>query len=301
LSDFEPKVSWRLNDLLRTGQKAREFAAVTWSSSEDQDSKAFKHWQPSRLPSTEIQDAPESDNLQDEHREAAATPKVAEAKLQQAKKEAYDDGFSKGKAESELNYSEAKQALIDLTKDIHKSQEDRSEFFAPLKKLAIHLAGELVRGELNLSPEAIDRLVKAALNDVEAYGEETVTVNLHPIDLEKLQPHWDSEFAHLELRGDSQLSQGSVIVAMGDTAIEDLLENRLQLLAEDLIKPIRDSGSDNASTNAIAKTEVVDAVFEQDQPTEALIEPEFSPLAPSDDSLINTEALDSDSETVADD
>ena len=312
LSDFEPKVSWRLNDLLRAGQKAREFAAVTWSSSEDQDSKAFKHWQPSRLPSTETQDAPESDNLEDEQREAAATPMVAEEKLQQAKmvaeekhqqakKEAYDDGFSKGKAESELNYSEAKQALIDLTKDIHKSQEDRSEFFAPLKKLAIHLAGELVRGELNLSPEAIDRLVKAALNDVEAYGEETVTVNLHPIDLEKLQPHWDSEFAHLELRGDSQLSQGSVIVTMGDTAIEDLLENRLHLLAEDLIKPIRDSGSDNASTNAIAKTEVVDAVFEQDQLTEALIEPEFSPLASSDDSLINTEALDSDSETVADD
>ena len=59
---------------------------------------------------------------------------AAEEKLQQAKKEAYDDGFSKGKAESELNYSEAKQALINLTKDIYKSQEDRSEFFAPLKK-----------------------------------------------------------------------------------------------------------------------------------------------------------------------
>ena len=312
MSDFEPKVSWRLNDLLRAGQKAREFAAVTWSSSEDQDSKAFKQWQPSRLSSTEIQDAPESDNLQDEHREAAATPMVAEEKLQQAKmaaeeklqqakKEAYDDGFSKGKAESELNYSEAKQALIDLTKDIYKSQEDRSEFFAPLKKLAIHLAGELVRGELNLSPEAIDRLVKAALNDVEAYGEETVTVNLHPIDLEKLQPHWDSEFAHLELRSDSQLSQGSVIVTMGDTAIEDLLENRLQLLAEDLIKPIRHSGSDKTSTNAIVKAEAVKAVFEQDRSVGGLIEPERSSSELSDESLKNTQGIDIDDETAADD
>lgn len=302
LSDSEPKVSWRLNDLLRAGQKARAFAAVTWSSPEDQDSKAFKQWQPNRLPSTEIHDVPESDDLGDGQREeVAVAPMVAEEELQQAKKEAYDDGFSKGRSEAELMYSEAKQTLIDLTTDIRKHQEGSSEFFAPLKKLAIHLAEELVRGELNLSAVAIDRLVKAALDDLEAYGEETVTVNLHPIDLEKIQPHLDSEFAHLELRGDPQLFQGSVIVTMGDTAIEDLLENRLQRLAEDLIKPFRHSGSDKTSTNAIAKAEIVNEVFEQDRPVDGLIEPKLSPAETSDGSLKNTEAIDIDHETAADD
>lgn len=302
LSDSEPKVSWRLNDLLRAGQKARAFAAVTWSSPEDQGSKAFKQWQPNRLPSTEIHDVSESDDLGDGQREeVAVAPMVAEEELQQAKKEAYDDGFSKGRGEAELMYSEAKQTLIGLTTDIRKHQEDRSEFFEPLKKLAIHLAEELVRGELNLSAVAIDRLVKAALDDLEAYGEETVTVNLHPIDLEKIQPHLDSEFAHLELRGDPQLFQGSVIVTMGDTAIEDLLENRLQRLAEDLIKPFRHSGSDNTSTNAIAKAEIVNEVFEQDRPVDGLIEPKLSPAESSDGSLKNTEAIDIDHETAADD
>ena len=302
LSDSEPKVSWRLNDLLRAGQRARAFAAVTWSSSEDQGSKAFKQWHPNRLPSIEIQDVSESDDLGDKEREeVAANPMVAEEELQQAKKDAYDDGFSKGRAEAELNYSEAKQALIDLTKNIRKNQENSSEFFVPLKKLAIHLAEELVRGELNLSAEVIDRLVKAALDDLEAYSEETVIVNLHPIDMEKLQPHWDSEFAHLELRGDPQLSQGSVIVTMGDTAIEDLLENRLQLLAEDLIKPIRHSGSDKTSTNASVKAEAVKAVFEQDRSVGGLIEPERSSSELSDESLKNTQGIDIDDETAADD
>lgn len=302
LSDSEPKVSWRLNDLLRAGQRARAFAAVTWSSPEDQGSKAFKQWHPNRLPSIEIQDVSESDDLGDKEREeVAANPMVAEEELQQAKKDAYDDGFSKGRAEAELNYSEAKQALIDLTKNIRKNQENSSEFFVPLKKLAIHLAEELVRGELNLSAEVIDRLVKAALDDLEAYSEETVIVNLHPIDMEKLQPHWDSEFAHLELRGDPQLSQGSVIVTMGDTAIEDLLENRLQLLAEDLIKPIRHSGSDKTSTNASVKAEAVKAVFEQDRSVGGLIEPERSSSELSDESLKNTQGIDIDDETAADD
>ena len=302
LSDSEPKVSWRLNDLLRAGQRARAFAAVTWSSPEDQGSKAFKQWHPSRLPSIEIQEVSESDDLGDKEREeVAANPMVAEEELQQAKKDAYDDGFSKGRAEAELNYSEAKQALIDLTKNIRKNQENSSEFFVPLKKLAIHLAEELVRGELNLSAEVIDRLVKAALDDLEAYSEETVIVNLHPIDMEKLQPHWDSEFAHLELRGDPQLSQGSVIVTMGDTAIEDLLENRLQLLAEDLIKPIRHSGSDKTSTNASVKAEAVKAVFEQDRSVGGLIEPERSSSELSDESLKNTQGIDIDDETAADD
>ena len=302
LSDSEPKVSWRLNDLLRAGQRARAFAAVTWSSPEDQGSKAFKQWHPNRLPSIEIQDVSESDDLGDKEREeVAANPMVAEEELQQAKKDAYDDGFSKGRAEAELNYSEAKQALIDLTKNIRKNQENSSEFFVPLKKLAIHLAEELVRGELNLSAEAIDRLVKAALDDLEAYSEETVIVNLHPMDLEKLQPHWDSEFAHLELRGDPQLSQGSVTVTMGDTAIEDLLENRLQLLAENLIKPIRHSGSDKTSTNALAKAEAVKAAFEKDRLAQGLIEPELSPSASSDESFKHTQVIDVDDETVADD
>ena len=100
LSDSEPKVSWRLNDLLRAGQKARAFAAVTWSSPEDQDSKAFTQWQPNRLPSPENQDVSESDDLGDGQREEVAVASmVAEEELQQAKKEAYDDGFSKGRGE----------------------------------------------------------------------------------------------------------------------------------------------------------------------------------------------------------
>ena len=90
-------------------------------------------------------------------------------------------------------------------------------------------------------------------------------------------------------------------MTMGDTAIEDLLENRLQILAEDLIKPIRHSGSDKTSTNASVKAEAVKAVFEQDRSVGGLIEPERSSSELSDESLKNTQGIDIDDETAADD
>ena len=53
LSDSEPKVSWRLNDLLRAGQKAQAFAAVSWSNSDEDTHAPFTHWQPSSIANTE--------------------------------------------------------------------------------------------------------------------------------------------------------------------------------------------------------------------------------------------------------
>jgi len=49
LSESDPKIHWRLNDLLRAGQKAKEFAAVSWSSSNESSDSSFIHWQPSNI------------------------------------------------------------------------------------------------------------------------------------------------------------------------------------------------------------------------------------------------------------
>ena len=48
---------------------------------------------------------------------------------------------------------------MDLATKIKDAQKDPSKFFSPLKKLSIHLAEQLVRGELILSTDIVDRLV----------------------------------------------------------------------------------------------------------------------------------------------
>ena len=62
LSDLEPKVSWRLNDLLRAGQKAQAFAAVSWSHSDEDTHAPFTHWQPSSIANTESDGEVETDD-----------------------------------------------------------------------------------------------------------------------------------------------------------------------------------------------------------------------------------------------
>jgi|TARA_B110000091_G_C13822252_1_gene481890 flagellar biosynthesis/type III secretory pathway protein FliH len=238
LSNLEPKVSWRLNDLLRASQKAREFAAVAWSSPDDKSSKEFTRWQPTRLSSSGSEEFSIVDDVTEEQEKEPDLKMVAQEELNLAKQQAYEEGFTKGRDESESKYSLAKQNLIELTESICENQKNGNEFFVPLKKLALHLAQQLVRGELNISGMAIDRLVKAALDDIDMNGGDSIVINLHPADLDNFKLNMDPAFAHLDVREDPQLSQGSVSVTIGDSAIEDLIENRLQALGDNLVTPL---------------------------------------------------------------
>ena len=267
LSNLDPKVSWRLNDLLRAGHKARAFAAVNWSSPSDQSSKAFKHWHPDKLGDANEHEIKESEISENNELQASLkSPSISEDDLYRIKQDAYEAGFSKAKDEAESSFAEAKQVLAKLTEDIRDNQKNKHEFYNPLKKLALHLAEQLVRGELNISDEAINRLVKAALDDIQANGEEHTVLNLHPSDLEKIQPILRSDFSHLELRADFQVSQGSLRLTIGDTAIEDLLENRLQFLAEDLLNNNQTIKSDSEPTSV--SEESMEDEYERDVSTE---------------------------------
>ena len=58
---------------------------------------------------------------------------------------------------------------------------------------------------------------------------------LHPTDLEKFNRQLDGELEGIDLRGDGELTQGSVKVSIDDSAIEDLLDNRLNALSETVL------------------------------------------------------------------
>ena len=301
LSDSNQSVSWRLNDLLKAGKKAKAFASSSWNQPEEPlTPTGFTQWQPivlNDLPDgvretesldiqaeTEAEDAPAVAEVIEPiiHEPVAPEPSIGEEELEAAKRESYAQGYRIAQEEAQAELREAKEGFVELTQALRAAQSDMTEFYAPLKKLALHLAEQLVRGELTLSGAAIERLTKEALKDLEQQGEGPIVVRLHPIDLEKFNRQLDGELDGIDLRGDRELTQGSVKVSIDDSAIEDLLENRLNALSETVLgysygAPSASSNFDSNFANPVEEKVIegavlVDEATTVDQDTSALDE-----------------------------
>ena len=101
-----------------------------------------------------------------------------------------------------------------------------SRFLDPLKKLAVHIAKEIVRGELQASGTAINRLVEHCV--ASGGAEKPVAIHVNAQDLEWLKAVWDVQDGAPELKADDRLARGSVKVMMNDGWIEDLIERRFE-------------------------------------------------------------------------
>ena len=271
MSKLDTKVHWRLNDLLRASKKAKEFAAVSWSDPMDQDGSHFIQWQPESNQQIETNNPVNLDEISmsdieegeivfsDDDINASAE---LQAIISKAKEEAFQAGVENGKHQAEQSYSEATVALKNLIEKIRLNEGNIKEFHDPLKKLAIHLAEQLIRGELIMSSAAIQRLVIQSLEDIERQGTDAIVITLHPEDVESLLDTADLMKEGIEFRSDIHLSRGSVRVTMGDSAIEDLIEHRLQNIVESLYKEnVEDIPSleteENSNPQEIADEQVV--------------------------------------------
>lgn len=305
LSNSNSSVSWRLNGLLRAREKAKAFAATSWSNpGEAGGTASFTKWQPKVLSESgaaqdfvsaselnrqvdgqqvdaeqEILDQAEAETqaqAEDQARQDADS--VSEAALEQAKREAFEDGYQRGLDEGESQWANARDSFAELTESLRAAQQDMTSFYDPIKKLSLHLAEQLVRGELSQSSAVIERLITEALKDVEQQGEGPVILYLNPMDKEKfsvnLEGDLGGELQNIDLRADPKLSQGSVRVSIDDSAIEDLLEHRLDSLAQSLLgQPMASSGSafENNFANPVDEkiiegaVEIEDAVEVEDE------------------------------------
>jgi flagellar biosynthesis/type III secretory pathway protein FliH len=111
-------------------------------------------------------------------------------------------------------------------------------FYEPLKRLALHLAEQLVLGELALDGKAIERLVQRCIDDLDSHSESLVLVELNPGDMalfSSIQERAGSSLGpELRLQADASLMPGSVRASANDAIVEDLIENRLAGLARSL-------------------------------------------------------------------
>ena len=306
LSDSNQSVSWRLNDLLKAGKKAKAFASASWSQPEQSgQSTGFTQWQPTVLndlpdgaretesldiqPETDAQEAEEVPEIVEPAIEepVAPEPGIGEEEFEAAKRDSYAEGYRIGQEETQAQLREAKEGFVELTQALRAAQSDMTEFYAPLKKLALHLAEQLVRGELTLSGAAIERLTKEALTDLEQQGEGPIVVRLHPIDLEKFNRQLEGELEGIDLRGDRELTQGSVKVSIDDSAIEDLLDNRLNALSETVLgysygaPSASSSNFDSNFANPVEEKVIEGAVLVDDEPYSENQEPSSENQEPS--------------------
>ncbi len=146
-------------------------------------------------------------------------------------------GEQRGREAAEATFKDAVHALNAAASAVKTLNDDPRQYFDPLKKLALHLAEELVRGELTQSPVAIERLIQLSLDELEA-PTKRIAVQLHPADLAQIQTHNVALENGMVLQADPAMTRGSVQVSSNDAVVQDLIQKRLRTLANKvLLKP----------------------------------------------------------------
>ena len=144
-------------------------------------------------------------------------------------------GRSEGEAAVRAELADTLRLLTEAAAQTKTLNDNPEQYFEPLKKLALHLAEELVRGELRQSPSAIERLIERSLEELEHPGKR-VLVALHPDDLRAVEAHGAKLGAGLVLQSDKTLVRGSVRVSSNDAVVQDLIQTRLTTLANNVLR-----------------------------------------------------------------
>ena len=251
-------MSWRLNELISAGRKAKAFAAAEWAQpDEGEPNPEFQLWTPKVLGSAGSVEGVEDESVSEDALDEAAlaeqaaspeenaepvvediepaVPSFDQLALDVARSESFEEGYQKAMTEAEGKWASARDDFIAFTDTLRSAQSSGNDFYQPLKKLALHLAEQLVRGELTQSTAVIERLLEEAIKDIEQQGEGPIVVSLSAADHRQFTAHLSSDLENLRLRVDPKLSQGSVKITMDDSAVEDLIETRLSGLSEKLL------------------------------------------------------------------
>ncbi len=161
---------------------------------------------------------------------------------EEGRAEGIEEGRAQGHAEGEASAREAvavemaaQRVLFENTsRELQALLADSTQFFEPLKRLSLHIAEQVVMGELRMSSQAIERLVQRCLDELDHPVQGAVVVELHPEDKERMQTHAADLIQGMRLEAVQDLHPGSVRVFANDTVVEDLVEHRLAEMARAL-------------------------------------------------------------------
>ena len=139
------------------------------------------------------------------------------------------------KAQASETLNEQLKVLQTLNEKLTSFSDNPNALFEPVKRLAVHISEQLVLAELNLSGQAIERLVQRCLDELDMHGQSPIVIELNPQDKARLQDINAEVLKNMELMAVPSLHPGSVRLVVNDTQIEDLIEHRLQTMANRLL------------------------------------------------------------------
>ena len=163
--------------------------------------------------------------------------------LEQGKAQGLEAGIAQGLAEGEAKVRAevademAAQRVVfeNAANELGALIADPKKFFEPLKRLAMHMAEQVVLGELQTSSKGIERLVQRCLDELDHPVHGAVVLELNPEDKELLQAQGGDFIRGMRLEAVHEMQRGSVRVFANDTVVEDLVDHRLEGLAKALL------------------------------------------------------------------
>jgi len=251
---------WQPADYAGVGAISQAFQTSSWM---ERRTSVFvvPNFERPELPALEVVEElpPEVEAV--EHEPQAVLPPPAEPAVHSAKdleaqrQQAFEEGRQQGLREASEEQAAQAQAWRDqaasrlsaLERGIGELIEAPDQLHEPLKRLSLHLAEQLVIGELSLSPQAIERLVRRCVEELDAQRGAPVRVELHPDDLGPLQellgsltPEGGDAAAGKAfpwvLQANASVLPGSVRASANDAMVFDLIEHRLEALAGQLLR-----------------------------------------------------------------
>jgi len=173
-----------------------------------------------------------------EHGMAQGLAHGQEQGMAQARAEAeqqLEQALQAQKTELSSSLEEQLQLLQQLNDKLTAFSSNPQALFEPLKRLSLHISEQLVLAELTLSGQAIERLVQRCLDEIDMHGHPAITIELNPQDKARLEDIGADVIKQLQLQAVPGLHPGSVRLLVNDSQIEDLIEHRLQAMANRLL------------------------------------------------------------------
>jgi flagellar biosynthesis/type III secretory pathway protein FliH len=155
--------------------------------------------------------------------------------LEQGKEEGMAAGDAKVRAELIDEMAAQRVVFENVSSELGALMADPKKFFEPLKRLAMHIAEQVVVGELQTSSKGIESLVQRCLEELDHPVHGAVVLELNPEDKTRLQTQAGDFIKGMRLEAVPDLKMGSVRVFANDTVVEDLVEHRLEGLAKALL------------------------------------------------------------------
>ena len=212
------------------GEEAREKAAVQESLKAEMALKDLATKEAEYVEKLQnVEDLREQERKEFEHEIQSLKEKI----------QSFDDSLlgelEKKKEQLELEMQPRVKLLTELCNQLTDLTEDSQAFFEPLKRLSVHIAEQLVLGELSISEKTIERLIHRCVDELGLRDNPVVKVELNQLDKATLESALKEPPKGLLISVAQNMQVGSVRVLVNDTQIEDLIHNRLETIAGRLL------------------------------------------------------------------